>query len=37
VIATEPLTNNERWNVYERGEWRLWREGETVSLGLLQS
>lgn len=33
VIATEPLTDNETWNIYEPGEWILWRRGEIVSQG----
>lgn len=27
VIATEPLTGNENWVIYQPGEWRLWRDG----------
>lgn len=34
VLATAPLTNNENWNVYQSGEWRLWRAGECVAHGL---
>ncbi len=33
VIATEPLTDNECWNVYAPGEWRLWRAGEIIAQG----
>jgi predicted glutamine amidotransferase len=33
VIATEPLTTDETWTPYQRGEWRLWRAGETVACG----
>ena len=33
VIATEPLTSDEQWDVYERGEWRLWQLGEVVASG----
>jgi len=35
VIATEPLTNNEHWTPYQRGEWRLWQAGETLLRGNL--
>ncbi|WP_290648266.1 class II glutamine amidotransferase [Aquisalimonas sp.] len=35
VIATEPLTSDERWDHYRPGEWRLWRKGEVVSQGLV--
>ncbi|WP_456298943.1 class II glutamine amidotransferase, partial [Marinimicrobium alkaliphilum] len=24
VIATEPLTSDETWDIYRPGEWRLW-------------
>lgn len=34
VIVTEPLTTDERWDIYEPGEWRLWRGGEVVERGL---
>ena len=33
VIATEPLTADEQWDVYERGEWRLWQLGEVIACG----
>ncbi|MCY1184769.1 putative glutamine amidotransferase YafJ [compost metagenome] len=33
VIATEPLTDNETWNIYQPGEWILWRRGEIVTQG----
>ena len=33
VIATEALTDNELWNVYQPGEWRLWRRGECITSG----
>ena len=33
VLATEPLTDNECWNVYAPGEWRLWRDGEMIAQG----
>lgn len=33
IIATEPLTNDEQWDVYARGEWKLWQEGEVVARG----
>jgi len=34
VLATEPLTDNESWTLYQPGEWRLWRGGECVAQGL---
>jgi glutamine amidotransferase len=34
VLATEPLTDNECWNRYLPGEWRLWRRGECVAQGM---
>lgn len=33
VIATEPLTDNERWHLYQPGEWVLWRDGEVLAQG----
>lgn len=33
VLATEPLTENENWSLYQPGEWRLWRGGECVAQG----
>lgn len=33
VIATEPLTRNEQWQSYAKGEWRLWQGGETLLQG----
>jgi len=34
VIVTEPLTTDEKWDVYQPGEWRLWEKGEVVMSGL---
>jgi glutamine amidotransferase len=34
VIATEPLTANEHWTLFQQGEWRLWRCGECIAQGL---
>ncbi len=34
VLATEPLTDNEQWSLYQPGEWRLWRGGECIAQGL---
>ena len=34
VIVTEPLTTDEKWDVYQPGEWRLWKNGEVVMSGL---
>lgn len=31
IIATEPLTADERWEIYQPGEWRFWQKGEVVS------
>ncbi len=33
VLATEPLTENETWTLYQPGEWRLWRGGECLAQG----
>ncbi|MBI2381536.1 MAG: class II glutamine amidotransferase [Gammaproteobacteria bacterium] len=33
VIATEPLTGNEAWQVFAPGEWRLFRSGRVVGEG----
>ncbi|BAN47586.1 class II glutamine amidotransferase [Metapseudomonas resinovorans] len=33
VIATEPLTDNETWNIFQPGDWILWRRGEIVAQG----
>lgn len=33
VIATEPLTANEPWVLYQPGEWKLWRNGELCASG----
>lgn len=33
IIATEPLTSDESWHIYEKNEWRLWSEGEVVASG----
>lgn len=35
VIATEPLTTDEAWDIYQPGEWRLWRKGEVIASGRL--
>lgn len=34
VLATEPLTDNESWSLYQAGEWRLWRDGECIAHGI---
>lgn len=31
VIATEPLTANEHWHIYQPGQWLLWRDGEIIA------
>jgi predicted glutamine amidotransferase len=33
IIATQPLTSDEAWEVYEPGEWRLWQAGEVIAKG----
>ncbi|TWI53737.1 glutamine amidotransferase [Pseudomonas duriflava] len=33
IIATEPLTENETWTLYEPGEWKVWRDGEIIMQG----
>jgi glutamine amidotransferase len=33
IVATQPLTSDEAWEVYQPGEWRLWQSGETVASG----
>ncbi len=33
VIATDPLTDNEAWVLYQPGEWKLWRDGVIYSEG----
>ena len=33
VLATEPLTDNERWAAHEPGDWTLWRRGECIASG----
>ena len=35
VLATEPLTDNEVWQRFNPGQWRLWRQGECVQKGQL--
>ena len=30
IIATQPLTSDESWHVYQPGDWRLWEAGEVV-------
>ncbi|MCQ4309838.1 class II glutamine amidotransferase [Pseudomonas stutzeri] len=37
VLATEPLTDNEQWDVHQPGEWTLWRLGECVARGRVES
>ncbi len=33
IIATQALTSDEAWQVYEPGEWRLWQSGEVILKG----
>lgn len=34
IIATEPLTHHEQWDIYQPGEWKLWKDGEVVLQGI---
>ncbi|GBO86640.1 class II glutamine amidotransferase [Marinobacter salsuginis] len=36
VIVTEPLTTDEKWDVYQPGEWRLWKKGEVIRSGVAE-
>ncbi|UTW48016.1 class II glutamine amidotransferase [Bacterioplanoides sp. SCSIO 12839] len=36
IIATEPLTSDESWDIYQRGEWRLWQNGEVHYSGTVE-
>lgn len=33
VLATEPLTGNEQWQIHQPGEWTLWQRGECLMRG----
>ncbi|GAA6135917.1 hypothetical protein NBRC116188_27070 [Oceaniserpentilla sp. 4NH20-0058] len=33
IIATEPLTTDDDWQIYEKGEWKLWQLGEVIKHG----
>lgn len=33
IIATEPLTTDEDWHIYQPGEWKLWQLGEVIAQG----
>lgn len=33
IIATGPLTDNEQWQLYQPGQWRLWQQGEVLAEG----
>lgn len=35
IIATQPLTSDEAWEVYQPGEWRLWHSGEVIAHGIV--
>ncbi|MNE38416.1 Gamma-glutamyl-hercynylcysteine sulfoxide hydrolase [compost metagenome] len=37
VIATDPLTANEAWALYQPGQWVLWRRGEMVAEGQVEA
>lgn len=30
IIATEPLTTDEHWDIYQPGEWRMWQNGKVA-------
>jgi glutamine amidotransferase len=36
IIATEPLTTDEDWHIYQPGEWRLWQLGEVMAQGIVE-
>lgn len=36
IIATQPLTTDETWQVYAPGEWRLWQQGEVLANGKVE-
>ena len=36
IVATQPLTSDEAWEVYQPGEWRLWQAGEVVAKGVVE-
>jgi predicted glutamine amidotransferase len=36
IIATEPLTTDEAWHIFEPGEWRLWQLGEVMVQGKVE-
>jgi glutamine amidotransferase len=36
IIATEPLTTDEAWHIFEPGEWRLWQLGEVMAQGKVE-
>ncbi len=36
IIATEPLTSDEQWHIYQKGEWRLWQQGEVIASGVTE-
>lgn len=35
VLATEALTDNEQWTLFQPGEWGLWAAGECIASGRL--
>ena len=36
IIATEPLTTDEAWHIYQSGEWKLWQQGEVLMEGVVE-
>ncbi len=35
MLATEALTSDEVWNLYQPGQWKLWRGGECMAQGCI--
>lgn len=31
IIATEPLTSDEQWDIYYPGQWKMWQQGEVIA------
>ncbi len=36
IIATQPLTADESWQIYQPGQWRLWQAGEVLAQGQVE-
>lgn len=37
IVATQPLTSDEHWDIYQPGEWRLWQDGEVLARGIIET